>query len=210
MPHRRNPVSRRVVLGAGALAAVAGGCSFAGRPPTPVSTPSPGLTPAPTPTIPTRAELVQKYAGRVPREWGFDVTGVPTRTEAAGVLLTLDLCGGPGGAGLDDKLIDLLVEHDIPAGVFVNARWIDANPGGVEKLVTTGLIDMGNHGTTHRPLSVTGRAAYGITGTNDVGAVVDEILGCHEKLTAITGQVRAGSAPERRIMTRSPSRSCAS
>lgn len=199
------PVSRRVALGAGSLAlgagslaAIVGGHWFAGRSSTPTSTPSGDFTPTPTPRIPTRGELVRKYAGRVPNEWGVDVTGVPSRTESDGVLLTLDLCGGPGGAGLDERLIDLLIEHEVPAGVFVNARWIDANPGAVEQLVATGNIDMGNHGTTHRPLSVTGRPAYGIKGTKDVGEVIDEVLGCHEKLTAITGQAprwfRSGTA----------------
>lgn len=205
MQHQRRRVSRRAALGAGAVAAVAGGYWFTRRStdlltgtPSSDSTPTSTPTTTPTRTIPTRAELVQKYAGRVPREWGLDVTGMPSRTDSPGVLLTLDLCGGPGGAGLDHKLIDLLVQHGIPAGVFVNARWIDANPGAVEKLVATGLIDIGNHGTTHRPLSVTGRSAYGINGTTDVGAAVDEVLGCQEKLTAITGQpprwFRSGTA----------------
>ena len=203
------PVGRRVVIGAGlattswlvgcAPRAGSAGTTAIGGPPTPApaTTPAPHVSSSPT-TLPTRAELIAKYAERVPRDWGLDVTGVPGRMDSAGVLLTLVLCGGPGGSALDTRLIDLLVEHDVPAAVFVNARWIEANPGVVERLVATGLIDMANHGTSHRPLSVNGRAAYGINGTKDVGAVVDEVLGCHEKLTVITGEAprwfRSGTA----------------
>ncbi|WP_432558397.1 polysaccharide deacetylase family protein [Granulicoccus sp. GXG6511] len=209
MHHPSPAVSRRVVIGAGLATASWLAACAPGPGPDSTSTvsapaPEPSPTSGPTATpVPTRAELdrtalSEKYAGRVPKEWGLDVTGVPGRTEADGVLLTLDLCGGPGGAALDQRLIDLLVEHEVPAGVFVNARWIDANPGAVERLVDTGLIDMANHGTSHRPLSVNGRAAYGINGTKDVGAAIDEVLGCHEKLTAITGRAprwfRSGTA----------------
>ncbi|MDO5500694.1 MAG: polysaccharide deacetylase family protein [Propionibacteriaceae bacterium] len=192
------PLSRRTAIGATAVA-VGGWLAGCGSPPTPRLDPTPDASPpasspsasptlaSPTPALPTRAELVARYAGRVPREWGLDVTGVPSATTSLGVLITLDLCGGPGGAGLDTQLIDLLVEHQVPAGVFVNARWIEANPGGVAELAETGLIDLANHGTSHRPLSVNGRAAYGINGTRDAGAVVDEVLGCHDLLTSITG-----------------------
>ncbi|MDO5681686.1 MAG: polysaccharide deacetylase family protein [Propionibacteriaceae bacterium] len=200
--------TRRTLLAAGAVTALAGlaGCGQEPREASVQPSPQPdpaSASPTPTPTpsaaaVPTKAELVQAYAGRVPTQWGTDVTGVVSRTPAPGVLLTLDLCGGPGGAALDQRIVDLLVEYAVPAGVFVNARWIDANPGAVERLIATGVIEMGNHGTSHRPLSVTGRAAYGINGTADVGAVVDEVLTCHDRLTTLTGTAprwfRSGTA----------------
>ncbi len=44
-----------------------------------------------------------------------------------------------------------------------------------------------NHGTRHRPLSVTGRSAYGIAGTRSAGEVYDEVAGNQAKLTRLLG-----------------------
>ena len=70
------------------------------------------------------------FSGRRPGQWGLDVEGVTSRLEQAlGVALTFDACGGGnGGDGYDAALIDLLRARQVPATLFLNRRWIVANP----------------------------------------------------------------------------------
>ncbi|MCZ0985445.1 polysaccharide deacetylase family protein [Streptomyces diastatochromogenes] len=120
---------------------------------------------------------------------GFDAPGVmhtlPTTRRA--IALTFDACGGPGGSGYDRALIDFLRRREIPATLFINSRWIDANPAVFRRLAAEPLFEIANHGTRHRPLSVTGRSAYGIPGTRSAGEVYDEIAGNRGKLTHLLG-----------------------
>ncbi|MGW2741773.1 polysaccharide deacetylase family protein [Streptomyces sp. NPDC001450] len=193
--------SRRAVL-AGLTGSVLAGCAGpksstslgAPTPPTPSATATrtpaaPSATaPATAPTV-TRAEIVARYGHSVPHTWGFDAPGVthalPTTKRA--VALTFDACGGPGGSGYDRALIDFLRGREIPATLFINSRWIDANPAAFRRLAAEPLFEIANHGTRHRPLSVTGRSAYGIPGTRGAGEVYDEIAGNRAKLTHLLG-----------------------
>ncbi|WBO61991.1 polysaccharide deacetylase family protein [Streptomyces camelliae] len=152
-----------------------------------------GATPSTTsaatrPTV-TRAQVVARYGHSVPHTWGFDAPGVvhslpATKKEIA---LTFDACGGPGGNGFDRELIDFLRTRHVPATLFINSRWIDANPAEFHRLAAEPQFEIANHGTRHRPLSVTGRSAYGIPGTRSAGEVYDEIAGNRAKLTRLLG-----------------------
>jgi peptidoglycan/xylan/chitin deacetylase (PgdA/CDA1 family) len=112
--------------------------------------------------------------------------------------LTFDACGGPGGSGYDGGLIDTLRRHSVPATLFLNARWIAANRPIAADLVADPLFEIGNHGTRHRPLSTSGRSAYGIPGTRNAGEVFDEVAGNQAELTTLLGAppryFRAGTA----------------
>ncbi|WP_460350525.1 polysaccharide deacetylase family protein [Actinoallomurus acanthiterrae] len=209
MDHRMPP-SRRAVLAAMAASALAGcggpsGTADGGRAGT--GAPSPGagsgrrsLTPRPVDahTL-TRSEVVARYGRLKPHTWGFGAPGtvraLPTRRAIA---LTFDACGGPGGSGYDHKLIDFLRRREVPATLFLNSRWIDANPAVFRRLAREPLFEIANHGTRHRPLSVTGRSAYGIAGTRNAGEVYDEVAGNHVKLTRLLGSpprfFRSGTA----------------
>ncbi|MQS11100.1 polysaccharide deacetylase family protein [Streptomyces kaniharaensis] len=160
------------------------------------------------PRIPTRADVVARYGGVDPTEWGLETAGVITELPGGegATALTFDACGGPGGSGYDADLIDFLRAHGVPATLFLNARWIDANPAAFDGLVAEPLFEIGNHGTAHRPLSVTGRSAYGIAGTRDVGEVYDEVAGNAEKLTGLLGHpprfFRSGTAHYDDVATR--------
>ncbi|MER6030710.1 polysaccharide deacetylase family protein [Streptomyces sp. NPDC001851] len=162
------------------------GAGPAARPPlasVPPATASTAHSPA------TRAQIVARYGRSVPRTWGFDAPGVvhslpPTTRDIA---LTFDACGGPGGSGYDQALIDLLRARHIPATLFLNSRWIDANPAAFHRLAADPLFEIANHGTRHRPLSVTGRSAYGIPGTRGAAEVYDEVAGNQAKLTRLLG-----------------------
>ncbi|MEV7184196.1 polysaccharide deacetylase family protein [Kitasatospora sp. NPDC093102] len=175
------------------------------------STPAPEPTPDPAkqpPHEPTRAEVVERYGALAPSEWGPEVDGVITALpEGEGAMaLTFDACGGPGGNGYDADLIDFLRAQDVPATLFLNARWIDANPEEFERLAADPLFEIGNHGTAHRPLSVSGRSAYGISGTRDVGEVYDEVVGNAHKLAGLLGHpprfFRSGTAHYDDVATR--------
>ncbi|VXB35080.1 hypothetical protein ARTHRO9V_150011 [Arthrobacter sp. 9V] len=49
------------------------------------------------------------------------------------------------------------------------------------------LFELANHGTAHLPLSVNGRAAYGIQGTATIAAAYDELMGNQGILQELTG-----------------------
>ena len=153
---------------------------------------------------PTRAAVIARYAGQTPSEWGLTTTGVIQRlgTTDKVVALTFDACGGPtptsGGCGYDRDLIELLRKHRAKATLFLNARWIDANPAVTAELIADPLFEIGNHGLHHLPLSANGRKGYAEQGTHDVGEVYDEVAGNHDKLTRLVGKpprfFRSGTA----------------
>ncbi len=144
--------------------------------------------------------IEHEFNGRQPEQWGERVTGVRTRldTDRKVLALTLDACGSPRGNGVDRKLLDFLIAHQIPATLFINARWIDANPALFRELAANPLFEIGNHGLLHRPASVNGRAVYGINGTKNLGELVQEIELNARKIEAITGKrpryYRSGTA----------------
>ena len=149
----------------------------------------PADLPAPPATMPTRADVTTAFAGHAPKYWGLEAPGVLSRLPATapGVALTIDFCGGPNGTGADLALLALLRQQQVPATLFLNWRWITANPSLAKDLAADPLFEFANHGTTHRPLSVTGRSAYGITGTANPGEVYDEIMANDARLTELTG-----------------------
>ncbi|MFF3904727.1 polysaccharide deacetylase family protein [Streptomyces sp. NPDC001848] len=176
---------------AGSKSATSGGTPTSGPPtgPAPSTTAAPTSAPSATAPAVTRAEIVARYGHTVPHSWGFDGPGVvhalpKGRREIA---LTFDACGGRGGSGYDKALIDFLRRREVPATLFINSRWIDANPALFRRLAAEPLFEIANHGTRHRPLSVTGRSAYGIPGTRDAGEVYDEIAGNRARLTRLLG-----------------------
>ena len=209
-------VPRRVLLGAGIAAATGAlGCTPAPAPPSGTSSPQPVISPSPLaspssspaalPAGPDPAEVAARFADATPRQWGMDLPGIVSTLEVPftddgrqRVALTFDACGGQAGSGFDAALIEGLIAARVPATLFVNLRWIEANPETVETLIAEPLFELGNHGTRHVPLSVTGREAYGIAGSASAREAVDEVWGCHERLTALTGAAprffRSGTA----------------
>lgn len=140
--------------------------------------------------LPTREQIISKFSGRVPHEWGEKVKGVKTRlnTDQKVLALTFDACGGPKGSGYDAKLIDFLTGEAIPATLFISGKWMDANPEIFQTLSSNPLFEIENHGLTHRPCSAIGRSVYGIKGTKSVGEIYDEIEGNALKIRNLTGR----------------------
>ena len=196
------PASRRTMLAAMAASALSGcmgpasvisggpSASGASRAATGSGAPSPApqtaLTAAPAMT---RAQVVARYGYLKPHTWGFGAPGVVRALPATQrvIALTFDACGGRGGSGYDRNLIGFLRQQEVPATLFLNSRWIDANPAAFRQLAGEPLFEIANHGTRHCPLSVTGRSAYGIVGTRSAGEVYDEVAGNQAKLTRLLG-----------------------
>lgn len=158
------------------------------RPPT---GPMSSVAPAPGPTVEPN-DIVARYTGRSPTRWGMSMPGISTVVPVGGaaptLALTFDACGGPGGARYDAALVQLLRSRHVPATLFLNQRWIKENPKTAHDLMSDPLFAIGNHGTQHRPLSVTGRSAYGIRGTRSAAEVVDEVWTNHEYIRSLTGR----------------------
>lgn len=147
-----------------------------------------------------KKEIVAAYSGREPKEWGETVTGVKSSlaTKDKVVAFTLDACGSASGKGIDAELIRFLDKEKVPATLFINARWIDANPDLFLHLARNPLFTIANHGLLHKPASVNGKSVYGINGTRDVGELVNEIELNAEKIEKLTGKrpvyYRSGTA----------------
>ncbi|MFH5877686.1 polysaccharide deacetylase family protein [Arthrobacter sp. NA-172] len=137
---------------------------------------------------PSKSQILAEFSARKPVEWGLGVTGVVTKTASPHAVLTFDACGGPHGADCDQRLLKTLRKLNVPATLFVNGRWIKANPGLAAELAADPLFELGNHGFRHQPLSVSARSAYGIPGTVNAGEVYDEIMGNQDAMTQLTGE----------------------
>ena len=136
-----------------------------------------------------KQRIVSMFVGKHPAHWGENVPGVRTRLDSKEkvIALTLDACGSARGKGVDLQLMEFLIREQIPATLFINARWIDANPGLFRQLAANPLFEIANHGTWHKPASVNGRPVYGIAGTQTVGEVIEEIELNARKIEAISG-----------------------
>jgi len=159
------------------------------------------LTAAPSEELQALTERISRqFAAGKPTQWGENVTGVRTRlaTTEKVLALTLDACGSLKGSGVDQQLVDFLVQQQVPATLFINARWIDANPQLFRQLADNPLFEIANHGMWHKPASINGRSIYGIDGTKDVAELVQEIELNARKIEGITGKrtswYRSGTA----------------
>ncbi len=138
--------------------------------------------------------------------WGMDLSGVfrGIETDDKVIALTFDACGSDKRShrgremDYDEELIAFLLEKAVPATLFVNERWIKAHPDLFSDLASDTLFEIGNHGTRHVPLSLTGRSAYGIAGTKGRDEVIAEVEGCGNTIESLTGSrplfFRSGTA----------------
>ncbi|WP_368030445.1 polysaccharide deacetylase family protein [Arcobacter sp. s6] len=147
-----------------------------------------------------KKSIVKQFEKQTPKEWGENVKGVKTQliTKDKTIAITLDACGSPHGMAYDGKLISYLEKNQIPATLFINARWIDNNLETFKKLAANPLFEIGNHGMEHKPASVSGESAYGLKGTASIEEFVDEIEQSARKIQSITNKrpvyFRSGTA----------------
>jgi peptidoglycan/xylan/chitin deacetylase (PgdA/CDA1 family) len=135
-----------------------------------------------------RKNIAKAFENQTPRQWGENVTGVKTNldTQEKVIALTMDACGSPLGMAYDERLVNFLKKEKIPATLFINARWIDKNLSTFKELASNPLFEIGNHGLEHKPASVNGKSIYGLSGTNSVEELVDEIELNARKIESIT------------------------
>ncbi|MFE1596234.1 polysaccharide deacetylase family protein [Nocardia sp. NPDC058705] len=156
---------------------------------------TPELMPAVSP-----AQVAARHAGSAPQQWGVDLPGITSSFPVGGkqFALTFDACGGHGNSDIDQALIDLLIAEQVPATLFLNKRWVDADPARVQLLGANPLFELANHGSAHKPLSVSGRSAYQIRGTASAEEAVYEVWENHQRITELTGRAprffRTGTA----------------
>ncbi len=185
-------VTRRALVGTALTAALAS-CAKSPKPMSPAPNSSTQVTPSatatsqtpsftptrpiPSPTwqLPTKDQIITEFGQSKAKQWGWKVTGVVNRTKQQHVTLTFDACGGTKGDGFDEDLIALLVKLRVPAVLFWNQRWIEANPSIAKELANNPLFRIQAHGTRHIPLSVSGRSAYSIKGTANVAEIYEEL-----------------------------------
>lgn len=100
------------------------------------------------------------------------------------VAVTLDACPG----AFDARLAQVLVDHAIPATIFLTASWMRRNPDGLEFLKShPDLFGLENHGWRHVP-PVIGRRLFGLLGAPDLGAVREEVERGSKAILAATGR----------------------
>ncbi|HOI82871.1 MAG TPA: polysaccharide deacetylase family protein [Campylobacterales bacterium] len=133
--------------------------------------------------------------------WGFDAQGVVKtfKTSKKEAALTLDACGASKlSCGYDRELIDFLKARNIPATLFITSKWIRANPKLFAELSSNPLFDVQNHGTEHKPLSVSGKSAYNIKGTANADEIKAEVMDNHDLVKKLSGKsmslFRSGTA----------------
>ena len=101
--------------------------------------------------------------------------------------LTLDACSG----AYDRRLIQLLVQHRVPATLFVTKRWLDGNRSAVHDMLQhSDLFEFENHGAQHVP-AVVGPASqrlYGMKLQPDSEALRAEIAGGADAVRIATGR----------------------
>ncbi|MGV8936089.1 MAG: polysaccharide deacetylase family protein [Allorhizobium sp.] len=97
------------------------------------------------------------------------------------VALTLDACSGQ----TDLRILSVLVEENIPATIFVTARWLKHNPQALALMKTRpDLFELENHGFNHVPAVDFPMAIYGIAAAGSVAAVNSEVDGGAQAMIA--------------------------
>lgn len=145
-------------------------------------------------------DVKNKYRDSTPSEWGEKIDGIISKidTKDKVIALTFDACGGKGGNRYDGKLINYLIKGNIPATLFLNARWIDENLNTFKILSKNALFEIENHGYEHKPLSINGKSAYNIKGTKNIDEVINEVYMNEQKIQELTGRkphyFRSGTA----------------
>lgn len=145
-------------------------------------------------------EIIETYENVKPKKWAEHLDGVVShlKTDNKEIALTLDACGGDKGSGYDKELIDFLDKEKIPATLFINYRWIEANKHIFMDLSKNNNFKIENHGYSHKPLSVNKNSIYNIEGTSNVKEVIQEIKLNEDEVYKLTGKktkyFRSGTA----------------
>ena len=127
------------------------------------------LAPKTTP-IPPGVKLVEPH---------LHVT--PAGKPATRVALTFDACMGK----TDMRILDALIAQNVPATIFVTARWLRGNPQALALMLAhADLFELENHGLNHIPTVDFPTLVYGIAAAGSPAAVAAEVQGGSEAMLA--------------------------
>ncbi|HEU4683854.1 MAG TPA: polysaccharide deacetylase family protein [Nitrospira sp.] len=85
-------------------------------------------------------------------DWGQGQVIASGPRSCPAVALTFDLCPVRTGTGYDQRLIDYLVAHRIPATFFLSGKWIARHDEQVKQLLQVPFFELGTHGDLHAHL----------------------------------------------------------
>ena len=106
---------------------------------------------------------------------------VPGHTAGPRVALTLDACMG----AVDLRILEALIQNQIPATLFVTARWLRNNAEAVATLKAhPELFQLENHGAMHIPAVTGTETLYGIAPAGTLEAVAAEVDGGAAEMAA--------------------------
>ncbi len=89
------------------------------------------------------------------------------------VALTLDACPG----AFDERLAKALVDHAVPATVFLTTAWIRRNAKGLAFLLAhRDVFSLQNHGDRHLPPVLGQRTVYGLPVAGSLEAIKREVM----------------------------------
>ncbi len=130
---------------------------------------SPPLAPKPNPSAPG-VKLVEPHL-HVAR------AGKP----ATRVALTFDACMGK----TDMRILNTLIDQNVPATIFVTARWLRTNPDALALMMShSDLFELENHGLNHIPTVDRPTLVYGIAAAGSPAAVAQEVQGGSDAMLA--------------------------
>ena len=109
---------------------------------------------------------------------------VPRGGDVARVALTFDACMGK----TDLRILDTLMSENIPATLFVTARWLKHNPQALARIMTRpDLFELENHGENHIPAVDRPVTIYGIPAAGSPEAVAKEVQNGAVAIRTATG-----------------------
>ncbi|PRD45982.1 polysaccharide deacetylase [Phyllobacterium phragmitis] len=101
------------------------------------------------------------------------------------VALTLDACMGQ----TDKRILDTLVEHKIPATIFITGRWVKNNAQALDVMKAhPDLFELENHGLNHVPPIDNVPTMYGIKTAGSLAAIRAEVQGGADVVRENTGK----------------------
>ncbi|WP_280776326.1 polysaccharide deacetylase family protein [Rhizobium sp. SG_E_25_P2] len=141
-----------------------------------------------TPTMPAKPlSTMAAKANKAPGPHLLEPKLVMARIQGEGlaVALTFDACMG----ATDARILDMLIANEIPATIFVTARWLKRNPEPFSRMLAhPDLFEIENHGENHVPAVDRPVKIYGIAAAGSPEAVAREVEAGAEAIVKATGK----------------------
>lgn len=129
------------------------------------------------PVAPAKAMAIAPGAKLVEPHLHVTRAGKP----ATRVALTFDACMGK----TDMRILNTLIDQNVPATIFVTARWLRTNPQALALMLShPDLIELENHGLNHIPAVDRPTLVYGIAAAGSPAAVAQEVQGGSDAMLA--------------------------